>query len=154
LQVTTTTVHNQCEGTPLWLDNFVNIYQSLAVDNLTNLTKLYHEDVTFQDPLHEIKGFKALADYFDNLYQNVSECTFVINQVLNKGNQAAIYWTMTYSHRRLNGGKPIAVEGHSLIMGHKDKVVYHRDYLDLGQMLYENIPLVGGIIRSIKRRMS
>ena len=139
---------------PVWLDNFISIYQSLAVDNLSGLAQLYHENIIFEDPLHVITGFSALADYFDNLYQYVSNCTFVINQVIREGNQAGIYWTMTYTHKYLNGGKTISVEGHSLIMGDKDKVVYHRDYIDLGQMIYENVPVLGGIIRWLKRRIN
>lgn len=139
---------------PVWLDKFISIYQSLSVDNLAGLAQLYHEDVIFQDPLHVISGFTELADYFDNLYQHVASCTFVINQVIRDGNQAGIYWTMTYVHKHLNGGKAISVEGHSIIMGDKDKVVYHRDYIDLGQMLYENVPVLGAIIRWLKRRIN
>lgn len=146
--------HYSLEVNPIWLDNFIQIYQSLSVDNLSQLNQLYHENVSFQDPLHVIMGFDALAEYFDTLYQNLSQCTFVINQVLHKGNQAAVYWTMTYTHKRLNDGKAIMVEGHSLIMGDKDRVVYHRDYIDLGQMLYENIPVLGGVIRWLKGRIS
>jgi hypothetical protein len=139
---------------PMWLENFIFIYQSLSVDNLSGLTKLYHQDVTFQDPIHQISGFQQLKEYFENLYQNVNSCTFVINQVLHEGNQAAIYWTMIYTHHRLNAGEPIKVEGSSLIMGDNDKVVYHRDYIDLGQMLYEHIPVLGRVIRWLKVRAS
>lgn len=145
---------NPTEQSPLWLDNFISIYQSLAVDNLVNLSKLYHQHVTFEDPLHQINGFTELATYFDNLYQNVSQCSFDIQQVLCAGNQAAIYWTMTFVHSRLNNGKPITVEGHSLLMGDKDKVVYHRDYFDVGQMLYENVPVLSRLIRWLKGRIS
>ena len=139
---------------PIWLDNFVDIYQSLSTDNLANITKLYHQDISFQDPLHRINGLNNLVEYFDNLYQNVGECTFVINQILHERHQAAIYWTMTYSHKHLKGGKAISVEGSSLIMGTQDKVIYHRDYIDVGQMLYEHVPVLGGIIRWLKRRAS
>lgn len=139
---------------PVWLDNFINIYQSLAIDNLASLAQLYHQDITFEDPLHVINGFSDLAAYFDNLYLHVTRCDFVIDQVIHTGNQAGIYWTMTYVHQHLNSGEAITVQGHSLIMGDNDKVVYHRDYIDLGQMLYENVPVLGAIIRWLKRRIN
>ena len=60
---------------------------------------------------------------------------------------------MTYSHKQLNSGKPITVEGHSFIMGDDSKVTYHRDYVDLGQMLYEHIPVLGRLIQWVKKRM-
>jgi hypothetical protein len=44
------------------------------------------------------------------------------------------------------------VQGSSHLKGVGDKVVYHRDYLDLGAMLYEQLPLLGRVIRSLKNR--
>jgi hypothetical protein len=141
-------------ATPFWLVNFTDAYQQLSVENLACLKSVYHPDVEFQDPLHELSGFASLAGYFDDLYENVSSCRFVINQVMYKDNNAAIYWTMTYQHKKLNGGKSIEVQGHSLLKGQGNKVIYHRDYLDVGQMLYEHIPVLGGIIRWLKKRIS
>ncbi len=149
------TVKNRPEGaTPFWLANFIDAYQQLSVDNLSCLNTVYHSDVEFQDPLHKLSGFDSLADYFTELYQNVSSCRFVVNQVMHKDDNAAIYWTMTYRHKQLNGGKSIVVQGHSLLKGQGNKVIYHRDYLDVGQMLYEHIPVLGGIIRWLKKRVS
>ena len=61
---------------------------------------------------------------------------------------------MSYSHKRLNSAQPIQVQGHSLLKMADDKVIYHRDYVDLGAMLYEHIPLLGKVIRTIKARAS
>ncbi|HGP4674712.1 TPA: nuclear transport factor 2 family protein, partial [Vibrio cholerae O1] len=33
------------------------------------------------------------------------------------------------------------------------KVTYHRDYFDMGEMLYEQLPVLGQVIRAIKRRL-
>lgn len=139
---------------PAWLDNFIHTYHSLSANDLTGLNNLYHLNVSFQDPLHKLEGLSALTDYFAELYQNVPYCQFVITEVLHEDDQAAIYWKMSYQHKKLNKGKMIIVEGHSLIKGQEDKVVYHRDYLDVGQMLYEQLPLLGRVIRYIKTRAS
>jgi len=32
-------------------------------------------------------------------------------------------------------------------------VTYHRDYFDLGALIYERVPVLGGLIRGIKGRM-
>jgi limonene-1,2-epoxide hydrolase len=54
----------------------------------------------------------------------------------------------------MNKGKPIAVDGITMLKIADDRVVYHRDYYDLGQMVYENIPLIGRLIKKIKRALS
>ncbi|MBA6337408.1 MULTISPECIES: nuclear transport factor 2 family protein [unclassified Colwellia] len=137
---------------PFWLNNFVNVYQTLSTDNLDLLSKIYHRDVIFIDPIHELKGFDNLFEYFQNLYQNLSTCDFVITNIIAEKDQAAIYWTMSYQHPKLNKGKLITVIGHSHIKGYEDKVIYHRDYLDLGSMLYEQLPVLGKLIKLIKQK--
>lgn len=136
----------------LWLINFQKTYQTLSTDNLELLSTIYHQDVIFIDPIHELKGFDKLFEYFKNLYENLNFCEFVINNVIAQEDQAAIYWTMSYQHPKLNKGNVVIVMGSSHIKGYEDKVIYHRDYLDLGSMLYEQIPLFGKLIKFIKKK--
>ena len=136
----------------LWLANFINIYQKLATDNLHLLADIYHQDIVFTDPMHQLTGLDNLRHYFDKLYQQLSYCEFKIEQVIAQGDEAAVYWKMSYQHPRLNGGNVVYVQGCSHIKGVDDKVIFHRDYLDLGAMLYEQIPLLGRIISWLKNR--
>lgn len=134
----------------VWLYNFVDIYQKLSTNNLELLADVYHSDVTFIDPIHRVDGFEALASYFSDLYANLSECDFIVTEVVEQENQAAIYWEMSYKHEKLNKGKPVSVSGSSHIKSQDGKVIYHRDFLDLGVMIYEQIPLLGRLIKWIK----
>ncbi len=59
---------------------------------------------------------------------------------------------MLLKHPRLNGGALVTVPG-STHLRFRDKVVYHRDYFDAGAMLYEQLPLIGMVIRIIKGRI-
>lgn len=137
---------------PLWLTNFVSVYQTLSTTNLDLLTTIYHTEVTFIDPIHKVEGFDELYNYFVNLYQNLATCEFVIENVIAEHDEAAIYWKMSYQHPKLNKGDVVTVFGHSHIKGKDDKVIYHRDYLDLGAMLYEQLPVFGRLTKWIKAK--
>lgn len=137
---------------PLWLSNFVSVYQTLSTNNLDLLANIYHADVTFIDPMHKVEGLDELFKYFENLYQNLASCDFEIEHIIAEDNEAAIYWKMTYQHSKLNKGKDVTVYGNSHIKGHNDKVIYHRDYLDLGEMLYEQLPIFGMLTKWIKTK--
>lgn len=137
---------------PLWLNNFISVYQTLSTSNLDLLAQIYHVDVTFIDPMHKVEGLDELFKYFESLYQNLSTCSFEIEQVISDDNEAAIYWKMTYQHNKLNKGKVVTVFGNSHIKGQNDKVIYHRDYLDLGEMLYEQLPFFGKLTKWIKNK--
>ena len=58
-----------------------------------------------------------------------------------------------YRHPRLARGAPIRVEGCSYLQW-RDKVHLHRDYFDAGALLYEHLPLLGGTIGWLKRRLA
>ncbi len=60
---------------------------------------------------------------------------------------------MTYSHPKLRAGEKIQVMGNSLLRFDQNRVYFHRDYVDMGAMLYEHVPLLGAAIRYLKRRM-
>jgi ketosteroid isomerase-like protein len=139
---------------PLWLSNFIEIYQRLSTDNLALLNDIYSPDVIFVDPIHHIAGFDNLAAYFADLYTNLSSCSFNVDEVIHNEQEAAIYWTMQYCHPKLNKGNVVSVHGHSKLRGKDGKVIYHRDYLDLGAMIYEHVPVLGKIIKHIKKRVN
>lgn len=138
----------------LWLDNFITTYSKLGTNNLHLLKEVYHQDIEFIDPMHHLQGLDELLNYFDELYTQVSHCQFAIEEVLEAESEAAIYWSMTFCHQKLNKKQPVKIHGHSHIKSQDDKVIFHRDYLDLGAMLYEHIPVLGSVIKSLKKRAS
>ena len=136
-----------------WLQNFTQTYSGLGVDNIDSLELIYHKDVEFRDPIHQVIGIEALLRYFEQSYLNINHCDFVIEKVLDSGTEAAVYWSMNFSHKKLNHQKIIHVEGHSHLKEKDGLVIYHRDYLDVGEMIYEHIPVIGSLIQRIKQRV-
>ncbi|MEZ6964899.1 nuclear transport factor 2 family protein [Aeromonas sp. S9(2024)] len=136
------------------LARFVALYQQLDRQQLHRLSEVYADEVIFIDPAHRIEGLAALSDYFAALYQRLAYCRFVITSQQQQGRQAWLGWTMTFSHPRLRVGKPVTVEGATrLEFDEEGKVCLHRDYFDLGAMLYEQLPLLGSLVRTIKGRL-
>ena len=133
---------------------FIELYQKLDKNNLALLTSIYHPDIQFIDPLHEINGLDQLKAYFANLYQNINSIEFEIHQRFEVNNHLILYWQMTFSHPKLKSGKSIIVEGNSQIEFHNGLVTFHRDYFDTNAMLFEHIPLIGSLIRYIKSRVN
>ena len=137
-----------------FLRHFAQRFASLDAAHLHQLAELYSEDILFRDPLHEIQGLAALQRYFAELYSNVRELRFDVYafDTLREG-EGYLRWTMHFRHPRLRGGAPISVDGCSHLLWW-DKVYQHRDYFDAGAMLYEHLPLMGGVIAWLKRRLA
>lgn len=143
--------HLAVEGMQGVVERFMTLYQMLNKDNLHLLSLVYDENIIFQDPMHKVVGLEALTQYFSRLYQNVSHIRFDIQHVSQSVDEAALYWVMEYTHPKLNHGRMISVDGMTrLTFSHR--VTLHRDYFDVGQMLYEHVPLMGYGIQLLKQR--
>ncbi|WP_352109430.1 nuclear transport factor 2 family protein [Glaciecola sp. XM2] len=136
------------------IDQFSRFYTDLATMQVSELENIYSTDVVFIDPIAEHNGLAAVEQYFSKLLKNAKYCEFDIhykNPVAEQG--YVVSWTMKFTSKRINKGRPVAVDGLTIINIQNDKIVFHRDYYDLGQMLYEHIPMLGRIIKKIKRSM-
>jgi hypothetical protein len=136
------------------LDTFLNTFNQLDKNNLSLLETIYHPDIRFIDPAHSLEGLPALKQYFFSLYENVRSIRFAFDTPMQSGSQAFVTWTLHMNHPRLAKGRPVAMQGCSCLTFASDgRVIRHRDYFDLGAMIYEHLPLVGGIIKTIKKRL-
>ncbi|HRC43713.1 MAG TPA: nuclear transport factor 2 family protein [Nitrospira sp.] len=134
------------------VERFTQTYGQLSARSLGLLSDLYSDDIEFQDPFHRIAGLPALRQYLAALYAHVESCSFKFEEGVTQGNESVLMWSMFLKHPRLNGGAVVTVPGSTHIR-FRDKVSYHRDYFDAGAMLYEQLPLIGRVIRIIKRRV-
>lgn len=134
-------------------------YSQFEPSMIKAMPTIYRADIVFQDPLQRIEGLENLIRYYTGMFENLLECRFEFNQVVeNTGErssahvqQAVLFWTMHYRHRKLAGGTLLSINGNSHIK-YQDKVFYHRDYYDAGAMLYEHLPVLGWAINLIKKR--
>ncbi|MCE0496237.1 nuclear transport factor 2 family protein [Vibrio salinus] len=136
------------------VETFTKAYNELDGSNLEVLKTVYHEDVVFEDPVHKVCGLPSLLTYFSEMFSNVSECRFDIGDVCQSGSLGYVTWTMTFIHPRINRGQAVCVDGTSHLKFLDGQVIYHRDYFDMGQMIYEHLPLLGSAIHFIKKRLA
>ena len=129
-------------------------YQQLNASKLTQLSSIYSQDITFIDPVARHTGLNQLTAYFERLLKNCTACCFEIVDKSFHKTGGWMSWTMVFEHPRLNKGRQVEVEGTSLFKIANNKITYQRDYYDMGAMLYENVPLLGSIIKRIRRRLA
>lgn len=140
--------------TPSIVEQFKSLYLELNRENCSKelISTVYADDICFVDPFHSINSIDSFTSYCTEMYQNLEACDFVFLDEVTQENKAFLHWQLTYQHPRLNKGKPITVPGMSLIK-FDEKVHFHQDCFDAGLMIYENIPLIGSLIGSIKKRV-
>jgi hypothetical protein len=131
----------------------VAFYSDYLNADLSQLSSIYAPSVTFIDPLHEVYGLEKLHRYFESSKNGLTKCHFDFTDTCQAGNTLWLEWVMRYSHRKLKNGRPLTLHGSSMLTLENDLVVKQRDYYDLGEMLYEQIPLLGRLIKSLRRNV-
>jgi len=135
------------------LDDFKRFYREADVNSLDRLDRLYTEDVEFRDPVHTLNGRLALRGYLRKLYRGCTKISFEYLDEHIDSNGAYIQWQMQFSHRSISRGEPVTVRGVTQIR-FTDRIFYQEDFYDMGQMLYQHIPVLGAAVRYINRRLA
>lgn len=137
------------------VDKVKVFFQTSSAENLDQkVPEFYDAQVEFTDPVHHLKGEPEVRKYYAGLYKNVKKIRFDFTHTYQDKDTVIAVWTMTLETPKLKGGEPVSVDGNSVIRFNSEgKAIYHRDYFDMGAFLYENIPGLGYVIRTIKNRM-
>lgn len=135
------------------IQRFEKFYENLSLSSIASLGDIYHSEVMFVDPVSKHRGLGSVQEYFTKLLENTTYCSCTIQAIMSTGNQHSVTWTMRYGHPRLNSGQEIIVDGTTHLKQQDDRIIMHRDYFDMGQMVYEQVPLLGFVVKSIKNRM-
>ena len=131
----------------------LRIFNELRHDNTEILNDFYSKDVEFVDPIGNLSGLNAMKSYYQNMYKEVESIRFDFTSFSNSGDRYHFSWDMYLKTPNLNSGKEFVVSGVSEIHFDGDLVRYHRDYFDMGEFIYERVPVLGRIVRLIKNRL-
>lgn len=134
---------------PSVLESVRALFAHLGPDKPTRLAGVYADDVVFVDPMHRIEGREALEKYMDRMARGLRWARFEFEEATIQGDRIAVPWTMHFAMKALPGDH--ALEGITVLQVRDGLVAYHRDYFDVGAMLYEKIPGLGLVIRAIRR---
>ena len=130
---------------------FKRYFTELNLEDLSVLNEIYSDKVLFQDPIHEINGIENLKSYFKKLNENLIQGSFLFTDETIIDNRAYLSWELILRLKKPN--KKVRASGIS-VLTFEQKITQQRDYFDAGELFYENIPVLGGIIRLLKKKIA
>lgn len=130
------------------LNNLLEWYANPTTRNMKHVHQHYARDAFFKDPFTEIYTAAEIQKYYEHTLSKLSDMHFVFENVLEDGKQAFVTWMMTARFM----GREFSVQGSShLKFDASGLCEYHRDYFDLSEEIYEQLPVIGYIFRGLKR---
>jgi len=131
----------------------VALYETLSPAALPQLATIYTDDARFKDPFNEVQGVPAIRAIFEHMYRTLDGPRFVVHERVLQGAQCFLSWHFMFRLKR--GGELITVRGAShLQLAEDGRIAVHCDYWDVAEELYEKLPLLGALMRWLKRRVN
>ena len=124
-------------------------YEALdgSAARLDALLALYASDARFRDPFNNVRGHAALRNIFEHMATQVREPRFCITESACEGDAAWLRWDFSFAGDRIDGAS-------RLVFGADGRVLEHLDFWDPARQLYERVPLLGALMRLLRRRLA
>ncbi len=152
------------------LSHVVHFFEHLTVNDLKRLDEIYTQDAHFKDPFNEVQGVESIQRIFAHMFESLIEPRFVITHQVGHVSpnedlrnepsevQCFVTWDFLFNMRRFNPEITHVVRGASHLVLREEggvwRIALHRDYWDAAEELYEKLPVVGSVMRWLKRRVN
>ena len=95
----------------------------------------------------------GLGVAFRHMFVQVEAPRFIVLEAIEQGDAAFLAWEFRFRMRRFDTKTEQVIRGSTHIRFDADaRVAYHRDYWDAAEELYEKLPVLGGLMRFLKRQ--
>ncbi len=130
----------------------IAFFEKLQPNDIDRISLFYTEQAFFKDPFNEVRNLAGVQRVFAHMFDTLDEPRFEVIDVLVQGQQCFLSWDFHF--RRQGQAIERCIHGSShLRFATDDRIAYHRDYWDAAEELYEKLPLLGNLLRWIKRRI-
>lgn len=135
------------------VDRIADTFQSLTPAGVETLGAIYAPDARFKDPFNDVQGLAAIQHIFRHMYESLENPRFVVTGRIVQGAQCFLTWEFHFAFKRIKPRQAQCIRGGShLVLDGEGRITQHRDYWDAAEELYEKLPVVGGLMRWMRRR--
>ena len=132
---------------------YARFYEDLTPDTIARLRAICTPDVRFRDPFNDVTGIDSYVAVLEKMFEDIAEPRFRVVDKALSGRVCYLRWDFSFRLKR--GGAPWRFEGMSEV--HFDEaglVAAHLDHWDSGGQFYARLPVLGWLIRQVRRRLA
>ena len=99
----------------------------------------------------------AVRGIFQHMYDSLNQPRFIVTARVVQGHQCFLTWDFVFGIRGQSSEITVRGASHLWLAPGTDgrwRIQRHRDYWDVAEELYEKLPLLGGLMRWLKRRVN
>ena len=131
----------------------IAFFENLSPADVATIGQFYAPQARFKDPFNEVVGMPAIQGIFAHMFEALEQPRFVVTGRVVQGQQCFLTWDFLFAFKNFEKGVTQTVRGAShLVLDEQGLVTLHRDYWDAAEELYEKLPVVGALMRWLKKR--
>jgi hypothetical protein len=145
--------HTSPPDLSLAVSRVVAYFETLTPQSVAALGTFYDPQARFKDPFKDVRGIQAIGHIFAHMFVALEAPRFVITHQIVQGDQCFLTWEFRFKFKNFKRQTEQTILGGShLVFSTDGLITLHRDYWDAAEELYEKLPLVGGLMRWLKKR--
>ncbi len=133
------------------LRQLIRFFEQIDLSTVSQLGQIYTPDAFFKDPFNEVQGIDAITRIFRHMFDQVDSPRFVVTNSVVQGDQAFLTWDFLFRMKRFSSGEQCIRGATHVRFAADGRVSFHRDYWDAAEELYEKLPLLGSLMRTLKQ---
>jgi len=138
---------------PLHASRLVAFFEGLTPASVAEMALYYAPQARFKDPFNDVTGLPAIQHIFTHMFVALDSPRFVVTNQMTQGAQCFLTWEFRFAFRNFKKGQEQVILGSThLVFSDAGLVTLHRDYWDAAQELYEKLPVVGSLMRWLRKR--
>lgn len=128
-------------------------FESLTPASVSELGRIYAPDARFIDPFNDVQGLAQVQAVFRHMFETLEQPRFVVTGQVVDGNQCFLLWDFHFRFQtfRRDTAQTIAGTSH-LRFDSQGRITLHQDYWDAAHGLYQKMPVVGALMRWLRKR--
>jgi ketosteroid isomerase-like protein len=134
------------------VERTVQLFDHFGPADVERLGEFYRADARFKDPFNEVQGVPAIQAVFRHMFATLDAPRFVVKDVIVQGHQCFLSWDFLFRMRRFDRREQTVRGATHLLFDDTGRIELHRDYWDAAEELYEKLPVVGALMRWLRRR--
>jgi hypothetical protein len=132
----------------------IDFYHLLTPEAVARMGDFYTQDAYFKDPFNEVNSLDDIQRIFRHMFASLNEVKFNVSETIAQDSGVVLVWDFTFRIKKYKPEILQRIRGVSHIRFNAEgKVNYHRDYWDTAEELYEKLPVVGALMRWLKKRV-
>lgn len=131
---------------------YARYWEQLMPGTIDQIDGLATEDFAFCDPFNRLTGREPFKEMLRVMFTRYPDARFHIDDVAMGRLAGYVLWRFTANAA---GPKPLLLIGMTEVRYAPDgRVAWHQDHWDAAQQVYEQAPVLGPILRLVRRRLA